>query len=106
MSEEQNTVDGGARRADAGLETRSGNQQVLHSFRELPPSVGQVSSGPLGAVSRKDHVSWKSKPLTDPVHWCGRLDAVIGNRVGPNPLYNVMLCLGVGIILGALVRKD
>jgi hypothetical protein len=106
MFEEPNTVDGGARQAGAGLETRSGNQQVLHSFQELPLSVGQVSSGPCGAVSRKDHVSWRSKPLTDPAHWCGRLDYVMGNRVGPKPLYNVMICLGVGIILGALVRKD
>ncbi len=82
--------------------TRRAEPQELHSFQDLPESVGQVSSGPLGSVARKDHVSWKTKPVTNPAHWIGRLDSELGERIDLRPIPSLAICFGVGLILGIM----
>ncbi|MBK1814027.1 hypothetical protein JIN84_00200 [Luteolibacter yonseiensis] len=80
-------------------------QQVLHSLEEIPASVGQVSRGIFGAVSRRDHTSWKSRKPTEPGYWCGRLDSAIGERISSSPVRSIAMCLGMGVIAGLCVKS-
>lgn len=85
------------------LESDSGPRE-LHTLQDLPASLGQISSGPLGSVARKDHRSWKTKPVTDPAYWQGRLDCAIGERIHARPVVGVALCFGFGLIAGLALR--
>lgn len=75
----------------------------LHSLQDLPASVGQVSSGPLGSVARKDHISWKSKQVTDPAYWSGWFDSALGERIHLRPIPSVAICFGTGLVLGVIM---
>ncbi len=78
--------------------------RVLHTLEELPASLGQVSRGPLGAVSRRDHTSWKSKKVTDPNYWCGRIDSAIGECVQKRPVRHVAVVFGIGLFAGLVMN--
>jgi hypothetical protein len=82
----------------------SAKSQVLHTLEELPASLGHVSSGPFGAVSRRDHTSWKSKSPTDPEYWCGRLDSAIGECIKHRPVHHVAVCFGIGLAIGLMAK--
>ncbi len=76
--------------------------EVLHSLRDLPDSVGQVSKGPLGAVARKDHRSWKTKDVTDAGYWIGRIDSAVGEWIKDRPIPRIAACVGIGALAGLL----
>jgi len=82
--------------------------EVFHSLQDLPVSVGQVSKGPLGAVERRDHTSWKTKNLTDPAFWSGRLDSALGNWIKDRPIPRIAVCVGIGALVGMIYsfRED
>lgn len=74
--------------------------RILHSLHDIPSSVGQVSTGPLGAVARRDHTSWKTKGLADPGYWVGRVDCALGEWVKDRPIPSILICVGAGVIAG------
>ena len=76
--------------------------EVLHSLQDLPVSLGQVSRGPLGAVARKDHRSWKMRSVTHPFYWSGRIDSAVGEWVKDRPLPSIAACIGIGALAGLL----
>lgn len=84
--------------------TQPAESRVLHSLEDLPASVGQVSRGPFGAISRRDHTSWKSRKVTDPGYWCGRFDSELGERVRVTPIPHVAICFGIGLLAGLIVN--
>ncbi|RYD85992.1 MAG: hypothetical protein EOP84_00585 [Verrucomicrobiaceae bacterium] len=79
--------------------------QTLHTFADLPASVGQVSAGPLGAVARRDHSTWRTKDRSDPGYWAGRVDCALGVWVQEQPLHRILLCVGAGVMVGLVCRS-
>ena len=79
--------------------------ELLHSLQDLPVSLGQVSQGPLGAVARKDHRSWKTKSANDPSYWSGRIDSAVGAWIRDRPLAKTAACVGIGAIAGFLSAR-
>jgi hypothetical protein len=79
-----------------------GHEREFHSLSDLPPALGQVSTGPLGSVARKDHISWKNKNRTDPRYWCGWLDSRIGDKIHDRPVRCVAICFGIGVLMGLI----
>ncbi len=77
--------------------------QKFHSLQDLPVAVGQVSTGPLGSVARKDHISWKTKRMTEPGYWRGRIDSELGHRLQDRPLPCIAICFGIGALVGMTV---
>lgn len=84
----------------------SREDQVLHSLQDLPVSVGQVSTGPLFSVARKDHISWNFIPVTDPAHWYGRFDCALGNYLKVGPIRKIAACVGIGAMMGLLFQRS
>jgi hypothetical protein len=77
--------------------------EVFHSLQDLPVAVGQVSQGPLGAVARQDHHSWKNKGATDPAYWSGRIDSALGDWMKDRPLAKIASCVGIGAVAGMIL---
>jgi hypothetical protein len=84
-------------------DSRNAGMGALHSLQDLPSSLGYVSSGPLGSVARKDHISWRTKGLTDPSYWCGRVDASLGRHLAERPIHKIGACFGIGLLMGLVV---
>lgn len=76
----------------------------FHTLQDIPVSVAHVSTGPLGAVERQDHSSWKRRSLTDPLHWYGKLDAGLSDCLQKQPVRKIAACLGIGMLAGMLFR--
>ncbi len=78
----------------------------LHSLQELPESFARVSPGPLGPVEKNDPASWKSKPITDPEYWSGRISEKVMRKVQDRPVTSMLIGFGIGALLGLTVRPN